>query len=176
MFNGPPWQLTNCSVYRFYVCPEGACDFKSTTESHFHEHMNGNHEVIDIKTGNDFKNIKVIDVRQLDKLINTTSVQITKSSTNNKAKIIPFAKKRPKTIRSGVTFDCRSCGFLFDTISELRKHIDFEHSESTAVQTTTDSNNHGMENDVFNDAGDDPYEPDCNSSDEDYNVPPPNNR
>ena len=141
MSDGPPWQLSDCSVYRYFLCPE--CDFKSRSETPFLEHMNTYHEVqqTDIKTESEdaalFKDIKVFDGRKLVELINGTSVQITKNSGGKPKVIIPIKKKSFKT--SGVTFDCRSCGFLFDTINELREHIDFEHSESVVPSEDHDT-------------------------------------
>ena len=87
MSDGPPWQLSDCSVYRYFLCPE--CNFKSRSETPFLEHMNTYHEVLeikqtDIKTESDdvalLKDTKVFDGRKLVELINGTSVQITKNS------------------------------------------------------------------------------------------------
>ena len=173
MSDGPPWQLSDCSVYRYFLCPE--CNFKSRSETPFLEHMNTYHEVLEIKqseikTESDdlalLKDTKVIDGRKLVELINGTSVQITKNSGKPNV-IIPIKKKSVKT--SGVTFDCRSCGFLFDTVDELREHIGFEHSELVIPSEDLDT----FENiDTFNgnDVLDD-HQDDSHLSDEDY-IPP----
>ena len=164
MSNGPPWQLSDCSVYRYFLCPENICDFKTFTEDEFKDHMNSNHSVLVFKEEDDIfslQNTKVIDVSQLDQVIN--GFQIPRNSFS--AKIIPF-KKKSKI--SGVTFDCRSCGFLFDTIKELREHIDFEHSEPNVPNDNHDSleingvSNHD-DNDILTENEDDHH-----FSDEDY--------
>ena len=109
MSDGPPWQLSDCSVYRYFLCPE--CNFKSRSETPFLEHMNTYHEVLEIKqteikTESDdlalLKDTKVFDGRKLVELINGTSVQITKNSGKPNV-IIPIKKKSVK--KSGVTFD-----------------------------------------------------------------------
>ena len=33
--NNGPWNLSNCDVFQFFVCPQGACNFKSSNKLEF---------------------------------------------------------------------------------------------------------------------------------------------
>ena len=48
MIEGPPWSISDCSVYLKYVCPESGCVFSTPTEADFCFHMTKNHEILTI--------------------------------------------------------------------------------------------------------------------------------
>jgi hypothetical protein len=48
---GPPWDLSNCAVYRQFVCPEEkSCDFKHFDQDIFRQHMTEKHAILETQS------------------------------------------------------------------------------------------------------------------------------
>lgn len=111
-----PWDLTDCSVYRHYFCPENDCHFMCPDEPTFRSHMTENHLVIERKIK--LKSEDGLKLSSISKSVNVTKVSSAQGSNFKK---------------SGIVVDCRSCGFAFDSVADLRQHIQDEHTNSVTV-------------------------------------------
>ena len=155
------WDLSDCSVYLQYVCPD--CGFMTKDEKIFKKHMNDNHLV----KQEAFKVDKKQEVFQVDKLEQLFGIQVIKTEVDNKVE----EDTKPK--KAGISFDCNSCDTAFQTIGELKNHIELEHHKREIkddVQDTSSPPRHFM--DLEPDLPDNYSDPDDN--DMDY-TPAPNN-
>ena len=146
------WDLSDCSVYLQYVCPD--CNFMAKEEKIFKKHMNDNHLVKQ-------------EVFQVDKLEQLFGIEVIKTEVDNKAEDL-----KPK--KAGISFDCNSCDLAFHTIVELKNHIEIEHHKQEIKDDVQDSSSprlqHFME--LEPDMPDNYSDPDDN--DMEY-TPVPNN-
>ena len=107
-----PWDLSDLSIFRYFICPEVSCAFIADTETPFTQHMTDHHEVF--QPSHDDIPLK----------LKNTNIKIVRTQPANDTK-----PHKIKIMKSGVTFDCQSCGYQFSSIIELRKHIEKEHPE-----------------------------------------------
>ena len=136
--NGPPWDLSDCSKYRYFICPESICEFMSHNELTFKTHMKEFHSVTNENE------IKVEDLDEDDKGNNSNfslendvdiKLKIDRLKKFNVKVIKNYNTRNKKTNYNDISKDgfisvnCRSCGFLFDSIIELRDHLKDEHPE-----------------------------------------------
>lgn len=116
------WQLSDLSVYQFYVCPE--CDYKSASDSDFCKHMRENHKVLDLKNEQQHQP-KVISFSK------KRSVEAVKEEQEEEKPKLNFGQ-------GGISVDCNSCGFKCKSIIELRNHINDIHSTSASKPPKTE--------------------------------------
>ena len=162
-----PWDLSNISKYRFFVCPEPICQFMCQNELRFRTHMKEFHVVIE---ENDIK-IEDLDTENLNLLVpdltakrleqlNKYNIELVVKNQNNVSEIEKISKI---SSNFDLSVKCTQCGFLFYSILELRDHLKDEHPELTKNQTQKNQttrksariskNNNGnyFENFVFSD-------------------------
>ena len=135
-----PWDLSNISKYRYFVCPEPICQFMCQNESNFRTHMKEFHVVIEEN------NIKIENLDDTEYLNNLVPPDLTAKRLEqlNKSNIELVVNKNQnndyseaeKTSKFSRNFDlsvkCTQCGFLFYSILELRNHLKDEHPEILA--------------------------------------------
>ena len=120
------WDLSDCSVYLQYVCPD--CNFNTKSEKIFKKHMSDNHVV------------KEEAVQE--KLGQLLSIEVIKTEVK--------AEESKPSKKPGISFDCNSCDLAFASIFELKNHIDLEHKHKendskSDIQVVQDSPPHFME-------------------------------
>ena len=157
------WDLSDCSIYLQYVCPD--CNFICKEESEFKIHMKSSHKV---------KEEATVKLEKLDKLFNIEVIK--KEETQNDQ------NETKSTKNKGITFDCNSCGFAFKSVFQLKGHIEEEHSKKEVIEVVEDDHMDTTEDhtllapdspdqDHNFDSLDDNYEPindDPEDSDEEY--------